>query len=51
LFAEAFALTEIAKDNPEPRKGLIPKFLKLAKKELDGGMKKIYQKALKTSAK
>jgi HEAT repeat protein len=50
-WSAAFALTEIAKHNPDLTKELIPKFSKIAKKEHNGGVKKIYLKALKNLTK
>jgi len=44
----AFALTEIAKNNPIARKELEPKIEELAKNENNNGVKNVYLKALKT---
>jgi len=46
-WSAAFALGEIAKNNPETRKQLIPIFEKLIKNEKNNGVKNVYLKALK----
>ncbi len=43
----AFALAEIAKNNPKTRKQLLPIFEKLIKSEKNNGVKNVYAKALK----
>jgi hypothetical protein len=43
----AFALTEIAKNNPAVRKGLVPRIEEMVEKEKNNGVKKVYIKALK----
>jgi len=43
----AFALSEIAKNNPRTRKQLLPIFEKLVKTEQNNGVKNVYVKALK----
>ncbi len=43
----AFALAEIAKNNPKTRKQLLPIFKKIIKSEKNNGVKNIYLKALK----
>ena len=43
----AFALSEIAKNNPKARKGLVPKIEEIVKKEKNNGVKNVYLKALK----
>jgi hypothetical protein len=42
----AFALTEIAKNNPKIQKKLIPKFSEIIKKEGNNGVKNVYLKTL-----
>jgi len=44
----AFALSEIAKNNPRVRKELVPKIEGIVKNEKNNGVKNIYLKALKT---
>ncbi len=46
-WSAAFALTQIAKSNPELRKELLPKFKEIAEKEENNGVKNIYSKAIK----
>lgn len=48
-WSAAFALTEIAINNPKTQKELIPKFEDMVKKETSNGVKKFYTKALKNS--
>ena len=43
----AYGLTEIAKNNPETRKELLPIFSEMIKKEQNNGVKNVYSKALK----
>jgi hypothetical protein len=43
----AFALTEIARHNPQSRKQLIPVFEKLIEEEKNNGVKNVYNKAIK----
>lgn len=43
----AFALSEIAKNNPGTRKQLLPIFEKIIKKEKNNGVRNVYLKALK----
>lgn len=43
----AFALAEIAKNNPKTRKQLVPIFEKIIKTEKNNGVKNVYVKALK----
>ncbi|MDD5528583.1 MAG: hypothetical protein PHX21_00975 [bacterium] len=43
----AYALSEIAKNNPETRKQLLPIFEKIIKSEKNNGVKNVYVKALK----
>jgi len=43
----AYALTEIAKNNPTTREQLLPIFLKITKTESNIGVKNVYAKALK----
>lgn len=43
----AYALTEMAKNNPKTRKELIPNFEKILKREENNGVKNVYMKALK----
>jgi len=43
----AFALTEIAKHNPETRKQLLPVFEKIIRAEKNNGVKNVYLKAMK----
>ena len=47
-WSTAFALTEIAKHNPQTHKQLLPVIRKLAESEENNGVKKIYAKALKS---
>lgn len=44
----AFALSEIAKNNPRVRKELVPKIEGIIKNEKNNGVKNVYLKALKT---
>jgi len=44
----AFALSEIAKNNPRVRKELVPKIEGIVKNEKNNGVKNVYLKALKT---
>ena len=46
-WSAAFALTEIAKNNPKMQKELVPKFSEIVKKEENNGVKNVYVKALK----
>ena len=46
-WSAAFALTEIALNNPAVREQLVPVFEKIVQSEESNGVKKIYQKALK----
>lgn len=48
-WSAAFALTEIAINNPKTQKELIPKFESIVKKEVSNGVKKFYTKVLKIS--
>lgn len=50
-WSTAFALTEIAKANPQTRSRLTPLFAELVEKEENSGVNKIYAKALKSLAK
>jgi hypothetical protein len=43
----AYALAEIAKNNPKTRKQLLPTFKKIIKSERNNGVKNVYIKALK----
>jgi hypothetical protein len=43
----AYGLTEIAKNNPETRKELLPIFSEMIAKEQNNGVKNVYSKALK----
>lgn len=43
----AYALAEIAKNNPKTRKQLLPIFEKIIKSEKNNGVKNVYAKALK----
>jgi hypothetical protein len=43
----AFALSEIAKNNPKTRKQLLPVFDRIIKTEKNNGVKNVYAKALK----
>lgn len=43
----AFALAEIAKNNPKTRRQLLPIFEKIMRSEKNGGVKNVYVKALK----
>jgi hypothetical protein len=45
-WCSAFALTEIAKNNPELQEELIPKFKNYVKQEKNNGIKNVYTKAL-----
>jgi hypothetical protein len=47
----AFALSEIAKNNPRVRKELVPKIEGIVKNEKNNGVKNVYLKALKTISK
>jgi len=47
----AFALGEIAKNNPKAAKILLPKMNELVKKEQNNGVKNVYLKALKVIGK
>lgn len=44
----AYALAEIAKNNPETRKQLLPLFEEIIKSEENSGVKNVYLKAIKT---
>ncbi|MEI6285353.1 MAG: hypothetical protein WCP79_02525 [Bacillota bacterium] len=46
-WSAAFALTEIALNNPAVRQQLLPVFEKIVQSDESNGVKKIYQKALK----
>jgi len=46
-WSAAYALTEIAKHNPKLSRNLVPRFMKIAKKERNSGVKNVYLKALK----
>jgi len=45
-WSAAFALTEIAKSNPEMQKELVPEFKKILEKENNKGVKNIYIRSL-----
>jgi len=47
----AYALSEIAKNNPKTRKQLLPIFDKIIKSEKNNGVKNVYLKALKVITK
>ncbi len=47
----AYALAEIAKNNSQTRKQLLPIFSKIIKSEKNNGVKNVYAKALKTMEK
>ena len=49
-WSTAFALTEIARNNPGSRSELIPLFEELVAGETQNGVRKLYEKALKTPA-
>jgi len=49
-WSAAFALTEIALNNPAIREQLLPVFEKIVQSDESNGVKKIYQKALKQLA-
>ena len=46
-WSAALGLTEIAKNNPQSRKELLPFIERMAESETQSGIKKIYIKALK----
>jgi hypothetical protein len=46
-WSAAFALTEIAKNNPQTRKQLLPVFERIINSEANNGVKNIYLKAIK----